>query len=106
MRPQDVRVTIRQPNRQWECSPWLYVSTPPLIERVIHGTTPYSNQIRQWLLAEMEAWRVGGILADDQPGAVLDLYETPLEGRTQTLAGHVRLSSVAALMIGLAALWW
>ena len=66
---------------------------------------PISDQIRQWLLGELEVWRAGGILADDQPGRILDLYETSPEaaGRRRSLAMFA-LSSVAALMIGLAAL--
>lgn len=66
---------------------------------------PISQQIRQWLLGELEAWRAGGILADDQPGRILDLYETSQDaaGRRRSLAMFA-LSSVAALMIGLAAL--
>ena len=71
-----------------------------------NGSTPYfQTRFEQWLLGEMEAWRAGGILADDQPGRILDLYETSLEaaGRRRSLAMFA-LSSVAALMIGLAAL--
>jgi hypothetical protein len=66
---------------------------------------PISDQIRQWLLGEMEAWRAGGILADDQPRRILDVYETATEaaGRRRSLATFA-VSGVAALMIGLAAL--
>jgi uncharacterized membrane protein len=66
---------------------------------------PIPNQVRQWLLKELELWRAGGILSNDQPGRILDLYETPAEaaGRKRSLAMFT-LSSVAALMIGLAAL--
>ena len=53
----------------------------------------------------MDLWRAGGILSDDQPARILDLYETPAEiaQRKHSIALFA-LSGVAALMIGLAAL--
>ncbi len=66
---------------------------------------PISDSIRQWLIGELDVWRAGGILADDQTARILDLYETSTESarRRRSLAMFV-LSSMAALMIGLAVL--
>ena len=66
---------------------------------------PISDQIRQWLLDELKIWRTGGILSDDQSGRILDLYETSAEvaQRKHSVALYV-LSSLAAVMIGLAVL--
>lgn len=64
-----------------------------------------SERNRQWLAGEMQAWRAAGALVDDQPGRILALYETPGDA---TLRQHstamFALMSVAALLIGLAAL--
>lgn len=64
-----------------------------------------SETMRQWLLAEVEAWRAGGILAADQPAQILDLYEVSQEDavRRRSLAIHA-LSGIATVMVGLAAL--
>jgi uncharacterized membrane protein len=64
-----------------------------------------SQRNREWLAAEMQAWRSEGVLADDQPGRILALYETPQDA---TLRQHsvamFALMSVSALLVGLAAL--
>jgi len=66
---------------------------------------PLSKSTRQWLLGELDAWHLGGILSADQSVRILELYETPAEA-----AGHKRrlatftLGGLAALMIGLAVL--
>jgi hypothetical protein len=64
-----------------------------------------SARNRDWLAAEMQAWSAGGVLSDDQPERILALYETPGETslRKHSLAMFA-LMSVAALMVGLAAL--
>ena len=66
---------------------------------------PISDSIRQWLLGELEAWQAGRIVSADQSLQILDLYETSTEaaGRRRSLAMFA-LSSIAALMIGLAVL--
>jgi uncharacterized membrane protein len=64
---------------------------------------PISDQIRWWLTGELDVWQAGGILTDDQPARILDLYETASDA-----VGHRRsravfaISSLAVLMIGLA----
>ena len=64
-----------------------------------------SERYREWLAGEIDAWQSAGILADDQPNRILALYETPHEA---TLRKHsvatFALMSVAALLVGLAAL--
>ena len=64
---------------------------------------PISESVRRWLLAELDAWRAGGILAADQPGRILDLYETPADaaGRRRSMAVFT-LCGVAAVLVGLA----
>jgi uncharacterized membrane protein len=66
---------------------------------------PISSQIRPWLIEELEFWRSSSIVTDAQSGQILDLYETSNEavGRRRSVA-MLALSSVAALMFGLAAL--
>ena len=52
---------------------------------------PISSQIRAWLLGELPVWQAGGILADDQPARILDLYEDARRRRRPPpIAGHVR----------------
>lgn len=66
---------------------------------------PISIQVRQWLLDEMKIWQAGGLLSNDQPARILDLYETPSEiALRKHSVALFALSGVAALMIGLAAL--
>lgn len=66
---------------------------------------PISNEVRQWLLDEMAVWQADGLVPSDQSARLLDLYETPTEiaQRKRSIALFA-LSSIAALMIGLAAL--
>lgn len=66
---------------------------------------PISDPIRKWLTGELDAWRDNGILADDQSGRILDLYETAADAATRRRStAMLALTSVAALMIGLAVL--
>jgi hypothetical protein len=64
-----------------------------------------SDGMRQWLTGEFDAWRAAGVVAEDQPARILDLYETSTEAvaRRQSVAVFA-LSAVAALMVGVAAL--
>ncbi len=66
---------------------------------------PISENVWQWLTAELELWRSGGVLSTDQASRILDLYETPTEAavRRRSVAMFT-LSGIAALLIGLAAL--
>jgi uncharacterized membrane protein len=66
---------------------------------------PISEQMREWLHGELNVWRGGGILTDDQSGQILALYETPNQaaGRRRSIAMFL-ISGIAALLIGLAAL--
>ena len=62
---------------------------------------PISDHVRRWLLPELEAWRTGGILADDQPGRILNLYETTeATARRKHSLALFALSGLAAVMIG------
>lgn len=62
-----------------------------------------SGKNRAWLLREMDVWRAGGVLSEDQPVQILDLYETPatIAQRKRSLALFT-LMGLAAFMIGLA----
>jgi uncharacterized membrane protein len=64
-----------------------------------------SERNRQWLAAEMQAWHAEGVLSQEQPGRILALYETPQDAafRKHSVATFA-LMSVAALLVGLAAL--
>jgi uncharacterized membrane protein len=63
------------------------------------------HKVRQWLVAELESWRTGGILSDDQTNRILALYETPAEAsRRNSSTAIFALCGVATLMIGLAVL--
>jgi uncharacterized membrane protein len=66
---------------------------------------PISDKLRCWLLGEMEVWRGGGLLSEEQTGRILDGYESPAEaaGRKRSLAVFA-LMGVAALLVGLAVL--
>src|ERR1700736_4736338 len=65
---------------------------------------PLSQSLRQWLLDEIDLWRVAGLVNADQANAILDLYETPRQSsaRHQSIAIHV-LVGIAATFVGLAA---
>lgn len=66
---------------------------------------PITSQVRQWLRDELNSWQAAGILSNDQPARILDLYETPAEiAQRKHSVALFALSSIAALMIGLAAL--
>src|SRR3984957_6001458 len=64
-----------------------------------------SERNRQWLAAEMQAWQAEGVLSQEQPGRILALYETQqdVSFRKHSVATFA-LMSVAALLVGLAAL--
>ena len=64
-----------------------------------------SERNRQWLAAEMQAWQAEGVLSQEQPDRILALYETPQDAalRKHSVATFA-LMSVAALLVGLAAL--
>ncbi len=64
-----------------------------------------SERNRQWLAAEMQTWQAEGVLSQEQPGRILALYETPQDAvlRKHSVATFA-LMSVAALLVGLAAL--
>ena len=60
---------------------------------------------RAWLLGEMEVWRAGGLVSQEQAGRILDLYETPVEvSRRKHSLAIFALMSVAAFLVGLAVL--
>jgi hypothetical protein len=64
-----------------------------------------SERHREWLTVEMQAWRAAGVLADDQPERILALYESPQNASARTHSTAMfALMSVAALLVGLAAL--
>lgn len=60
---------------------------------------------RAWLVAALDDWRSLGLLSEDQPGPILDLYETQTElaERKHSLA-LLTLMGIAALMVGLGVL--
>lgn len=66
---------------------------------------PIPNACRQWLTGELQAWQSSGILGPEQPGRILDLYETSAEtaDRRRSLAVYA-VSGIATFLIGLAAL--
>jgi hypothetical protein len=69
------------------------------------GLRPLSDGYRAWLYAEMEAWRSAGMLSPQQAQGILELYETPQQaGRRKTSLAMLTLMSLAAVMVGLAAL--
>ncbi len=66
---------------------------------------PISDHVRRWLLPELDAWRTGGILADDQSARILNLYETTEEtARRKHSLALFALSGLASVMIGAAVL--
>lgn len=64
-----------------------------------------SARVRQWLCEELQVWRAGGILADNQAARIFDLYETADQSasRRRSLAMYA-LSGIATVMVGLAVL--
>jgi uncharacterized membrane protein len=66
---------------------------------------PISSSVREWLVGELGVWRSEGVVANGQPDQILAIYETATEAasRRRSMAMYA-LSSLAALLIGLAAL--
>src|SRR5438105_8820952 len=66
---------------------------------------PLPQSTRDWLLDQIKVWQAGGIVSEDQAGAILDLYETPTQSaaRRQSVAIYI-LVGIAAFFVGLAAL--
>ena len=64
---------------------------------------PLTQNMRQWLLDQMDHWRDSNLVSEDQAHAILDLYETPRQSSTrlQSVAIFVLLG-VAAFLVGLA----
>lgn len=62
-----------------------------------------SGRNRAWLLGEMDVWRAGGVLSEEQAMQILDLYETPtmIAQRKRSLALFT-LMGLAVFMVGLA----
>jgi uncharacterized membrane protein len=66
---------------------------------------PISDTWRAWLMGEMEIWRSGGLLSEQQMAQILDLYETPTDiARRKHSKALLALMSVASLLVGMAAL--
>jgi uncharacterized membrane protein len=64
---------------------------------------PLTQNMRQWLLDQMDHWRDQDLVSEEQGQAILNLYETPRQSssRQQSVAIFVLLG-VAAFLVGLA----
>src|SRR5438045_9058364 len=64
-----------------------------------------TDRQRGWLTGELTYWQGVGLVSADQSARILDLYGTPQEiSDRRTARGLLRLSSLAALLVGLGVL--